>query len=53
MSTDALPQAQEGMSWYETVAFNAVDELLLDDGLSDVFKSAIDHGVSVVTRGEP
>jgi len=38
------------MDWQIAQSFSAADELLNDEGLRDVFKTAIDKGYAVVKR---
>jgi hypothetical protein len=38
------------MEWRNAPSFSAADELLGDESLGKVFKSAIDNGYAVVTR---
>jgi hypothetical protein len=46
-----LPEPGPGMTWRAVATFSAADEVLKDDGLRAVFKSAIEHGCAVVTPG--
>jgi hypothetical protein len=48
--SSSLPQPAKGMEWRNVPSFSAADELLGDESLGKVFKSAIDNGYAVVTR---
>lgn len=51
-ASSSLPEPAEGMGWRIARSFNAADELLHDESLGKVFKSAIDNGYAVITRSE-
>jgi len=48
--SSALPPPSKGTDWQMAPSFSAADELLKDEGLKEVFKTAIDKGYAVVTR---
>ena len=46
-----LPQPGKGMEWRIVSPFSAAEEVFKDEGLRDVFKTAIESGCAVITRG--
>ena len=45
-----LPEPIPGANWAADKTFKAAEEVLRDPTLKDVFKSAINNGVVIVTR---
>jgi hypothetical protein len=46
-----LPQPGKGMEWRIVSPFSAAEEVFKDEALRGVFKSAIESGCAIVTRG--
>lgn len=47
----SLPEPSVGMDWRAVSSFNAADELLQNEGLKEVFKTAIAKGYAIVQIG--
>jgi hypothetical protein len=49
----SLPPAHEGLDWRPVDSFSVAEELVVNAGLTNVFKIAIEKGCAVVTRADP
>jgi len=49
----ALPEPVRGLDWRPVSDFNAAEAIMEDEGLREVFKAALKHGVAIVAPAGP